>query len=84
VQEQMGDVNKIHGKSKKEYKANARNTKKFYNRNDECFLMIISRLGTDDERIRKLKNRLMKKPPKLKCKQEKKQNRMFKNSGIIS
>ena len=34
--------------------------------------MIISRLGTDDERIRKLKNRLMKKPPKLKCKQEKK------------
>ena len=27
VQEQMGDVNKIHGKSKKEYKANARNTK---------------------------------------------------------
>ena len=27
VQEQMGDVNKIHGKSKKEYKGNARNTK---------------------------------------------------------
>lgn len=26
-QEQMGDVNKIHGKSKKEYKRNARNTK---------------------------------------------------------
>lgn len=46
--------------------------------------MIISRLGTDDERIRKLKNRLMKKPPKLKCNQEKKQNRMSKNSGIIS
>lgn len=28
AQEQMGDVNKIHGKSKKEYKRNARNTKK--------------------------------------------------------
>ena len=27
MQEQMGDVNKIHGKSKKEYKGNARNTK---------------------------------------------------------
>ena len=28
AQEQMGDVNKIHGKSKKEYKRNARNAKK--------------------------------------------------------